>query len=75
MACESGAAVAAGSGAAAATSLVLLKRPPGSAILRFLDAAAGTVSFMGRPVVVVAEAATVEAWVRKYSINVRNCKI
>jgi hypothetical protein len=50
MACESGAAVAAASGAAA-TSLVLLKRPPGSAILRFLEAAAGTVSFMGRPAV------------------------
>jgi hypothetical protein len=55
MACESGAA---GSGAAAATSLVLLKRPPGSAILRFLEAAVGTVSFMGRP----AGAATVEAF-------------
>ncbi len=56
-ACKSGAA---GSGAAA-TSLVLLKRPPGSAILRFLEAAVGTVSFIGRPAV----AATVEAFRKK----------
>ncbi len=58
MACESGAA---GSGAAA-TSLVLLKRPPGSAILRFLEAAVSTVSFMGRPVVAAVGAVTVEAF-------------
>jgi len=57
MACASGAAAVTSAAGAASTSLVLLNRPPGSAILRFREAAAGSASFAERLGVAGATAA------------------